>query len=173
MVIPSGARNLLFPLPPPRHKPKPHNRPHRRTLPCLPRAPNLLSTYWPVFRPVGLRLHNLPLPPLQPPPPHHLPFPRPHLLARPFILSVAKDLNSTTPPRLPTNLNPPAQRNRLSPLHPPLSPLVLSKIEGATRRLAHPLAQVETPPGGTPATSTIPPTAISFRCNTYKPARKC
>jgi hypothetical protein len=32
---------------PPGHKPKPNNPPHRRTLPCLPRAPNSFSMYWP------------------------------------------------------------------------------------------------------------------------------
>src|SRR6266481_35555 len=51
------------------HFPTPHNRLHRRTLRCLPRAPNSFSKWWPVFRPVGLRLHSLPLPRLQLPPP--------------------------------------------------------------------------------------------------------
>jgi hypothetical protein len=38
--------------------PQPHNRPHRHTLPCLPRAPNLFSVCWPVFRPIPSSLPN-------------------------------------------------------------------------------------------------------------------
>jgi hypothetical protein len=50
----SAARNLLFPLPPQRHKLNPNNRPHRLTIPCLPPPPNSLSRSWPVITRPGL-----------------------------------------------------------------------------------------------------------------------
>ena len=54
------------------HSPLPQTPAHRRTLLCLPRAPNSFSMYWPVFRPVPsrpLRMSNQPQP--TPSPPKH------------------------------------------------------------------------------------------------------
>ena len=43
-----------------RHFLKPHNRPHRRTLPCHPRAPNSFSRSWPVFQPAPCQPLRMP-----------------------------------------------------------------------------------------------------------------
>src|SRR5712691_726561 len=109
------------------HFPTPHNRLHRRTLPCLPRAPNSFSKWWPVFRRVGARLHSQPQPrparqsqhkplQLQPlphlrhqPTPHKHPLPNPHPLPPLVIMGVAKDL-------LPSS-----QPHSLGPLRQPLN----------------------------------------------------
>src|SRR5216683_5210544 len=168
------------------HFPTPHNRLHRRTLPCLPRAPNSFSKWWPVFRRVGLRLHNQPHPrparqsqhkPLQLQPLPHLRHQRTllkhplHPHNPPVILSGArllrsgrvygaKDLTLITPPRSPTKPNPPPP-NPLRPLPQPLNPTT-------RRRHAHPRVQTGTPLGSISATpATSPQTAISFRINTY------
>src|SRR6266852_8757788 len=134
------------------HFPTPHNRLHRRTLPCLPRAPNSFSKWWPVFRRVGARLHNQPQPrparqsqhkPLQLQPLPHLRHKRTllkhplHPHTPPVILSVAKDLTLITPPRSPTKPNPPPL-NPLRPLPQPLNPTT-------RRRHAHPRVQTGTP----------------------------
>src|SRR5712664_1185647 len=157
------------------HFPTPHNRLRRRTLPCLPRAPNSFSKWWPVFRRVGARLHNQPQPrparqsqhkPLQLQPLPHLRHQRTlhkhplHPLNPPVILSVAKDLTLITPPHPPTKPNP-LPPNPLCPLPQPLNP--------TTRRgHAHPRVQTGTPLGSISATpATSPQTAISFRINTY------
>src|SRR5712692_10123611 len=162
-----------------RHFPTPHNRLHRRTLPCLPRAPNSFSKWWPVFRRVGLRLHNQPQPsparqsqhkPLQLQPLPLLRHQRTllkhplHTLTPRVILSVAKVLTLITPPRSPTKLNPPPP-NPLRPLPHPLNPTT-------RRRHAHPRVQTGTPLGSISATpATSPQTAISFRINTYTPPK--
>src|SRR6266404_2909649 len=62
------------------------------------------------------------------------------------------------------------QPNPLRRLCQPLRPLALNKVKRSTPHLRpEPTSQTVTPPGGTPATFTIPQIAISFRCNTYKP----
>src|SRR5712692_6105186 len=146
-----------------RHFPMPHNRLHRRTLPCLPPAPNSFSKWWPVFRPVGLRLHNQPHPrPARQS--QHKPLqlqPLPHLRdQRTLLKHPLHPLTLIPPPRSPTKPNP-LSPNPLCPLPQPLNPTT-------RRRHAHPRVQTGTPLGSISATpATSPQTAISFRINTY------
>ena len=81
---------------------------------------------------MGLSLHSLPLPRLQPPP-HKLPL---HPLTPPVILSVAKDLTLITPHRPLTRLIPFPQPESLNRLHHP--PRGKNLGQRLARRQVHP-----------------------------------
>ena len=179
---------------PPSHKLNPHNRPHRRTLPCPTRAPNLFSMYWPgrahPARPehpndlVGI---PAPLPPTLLPPTTPL-HPQP-LLRRPDLLpftlppmAVSPLLHRHSPQRgqLPRRSNPQPEHSTLLKNHP--NPSHQSHRLPRGRNLAQPLVPRQVrqafpfwhlfPRRSRERLHVLAP-INPFRSNTYRNARKC
>src|SRR4029077_17533230 len=155
-AIPSRATTTTSSRQPPKrlrtrlpNQPQPNNLPHRRTLPCRPRAPNLLSMHWPVGTcpdRVGRPATSLP--------PTTSPHPQPCLRRPdlpPFTLqpdAVSLLLHRHSPQRLqlPRPSNPQPEHNTLLTYPPTPSPHSPPPHLPRCRNLGQPLVPKQVPP---------------------------